>query len=97
MNRIRFALVTTLVAGAFGCQADNKGTNQKLDEISQRLAAIENKIGSAPVAGAAAPRAQQPQRAAPNPSAVYAIPIGESAVIGPKHAKVTIIEAFTFT
>ncbi len=97
MNRIRFALVTTLVAGVFACQADNKGVNQKLDEISQRLAAIENKIGNAPASGAAAPRAQQPQRAQPNPTAVYAIPIGESAVIGAKHAKVTIVEAFTFT
>lgn len=96
MNRSRFVLVTTLVAGTFACQADNKHINKKLDEISQRLAAIENKIGNAP-AGAAGPRAAQPQRAAPDPTAVYAIPIGESAVVGAKHAKVTIIEAFTFT
>ncbi|MBA3454975.1 MAG: hypothetical protein H0T42_17940 [Deltaproteobacteria bacterium] len=80
---------------ALGCQREDQNINKKLDDIAQRLTVIESKIGAAPGAGAA--RAQQPARAQPSPTAVYAVPVGESAVIGAKHAKVTIMEAFTFT
>lgn len=96
MKRLGFALVPLTLITALGCQRDDQILNKKLDDISQRLTSIEAKLGNAP-AGAGAARAPQPARAAPVPTAVYSVPVGESAVIGPKHAKVTIIEAFTFT
>ncbi len=84
----------TLV-GAFACQRDDQQINQKLDDISKRLTMMEAKLGNAPSAGAAA--APRQQRPGPDPTQIYAVPIGESASIGAKLAKVTIIEAFTFT
>ena len=96
VKRIGLAFLAVTIAAAFGCQQDNKSVNQKLDDISQRLSSIEAKLGNAPAPGAAA-RPPQQARPQPVPTAVYAVPIGESAVIGSKLAKVTIIEAFTFT
>lgn len=96
MKRIGLAVLAVSLSGAFACQRDNEALNQKLDDISRRLTSIEAKLGNAPAPGAAA-RPSQPARAQPNPSHVYAVPIGESASIGSKLAKVTIIEAFTFT
>lgn len=93
MNRIGNLFVALAVVSAVGCQRDDQVINQKLDDISKRLNIIESKLGNAPAPGAAA----RPQRAAPDASAVYAVPIGESASIGSKLAKVTIVEAFTFT
>jgi hypothetical protein len=95
MKRIGVALLATS-ASLFACQRDDQAINQKLDEINKRLVAIEGKLGNAP-AGAAAVRPPQQQRARPDPSAVYAVPIGSSAVVGPPTAKVTVVEAFTFT
>ncbi|MBA3818265.1 MAG: hypothetical protein H0X17_05195 [Deltaproteobacteria bacterium] len=95
MNRFGPAFLAVTVVGAFACQRDDERINQKLDDISKRLTAMEGKLGNAPSAGAAA--ARPPQRAAPDPTSVYAVPIGESASIGSKLAKVTIVEAFTFT
>ena len=95
MNRIGLGLLTLSLLGA--CQSDNENLNRKLDVIAQRLTTIESKLGAAPASGAAAARPPQPQRAKPDPTAVYAVPIGESASIGSKLAKVTIVEAFTFT
>ena len=99
MKRTGLALVAILLAGTFACARDDKPIERKLDEISQRLAAIESKMGNAPAPGAAAARPQQPQqvRARPNPTAVYAVPVANSAAVGSKLAKVTIVEAFTFT
>lgn len=95
MNRFGSAFLAITVLGAFACQRDDKAISQKLDDISKRLTVIEAKLGNAPAAGAAAARPQQ--RPGPDPTAVYAVPIGESASIGSKLAKVTIVEAFTFT
>src|SRR5687767_3709726 len=96
VNRIGLAFIAVTVFGAFACQTDDKAVITKLDDISKRLAVIEAKLGNAPTAGAAA-RPQQQARPSADPSAVYAVPVGESASIGAKLAKVTIVEAFTFT
>ena len=94
MNRIGLATLAFTVVGTFACQRDDQQINQKLDDISKRLTVIEAKIGNATSVGAAA---RPQQRPGPDPTAVYAVPIGESASIGSKLAKVTIVEAFTFT
>lgn len=97
MKRIGSVFLAVSLLGAFGCQRDDQAMSKKLDDISQRLTSIEAKLGNAPAAGAAAARPPQQQRPQPVPSAVYAVNVGESAVIGSKLAKVTIVEAFTFT
>ncbi len=98
MNRFGPAVLAFTLVGALACQRNDEVINQKLDDIGRRLNGIESKLGNAPAAGAGAGAAARgPQRAAPDPAAVYAVPIGESASIGSKLAKVTIVEAFTFT
>jgi hypothetical protein len=97
VTRIGYAFLTLTFVVA--CQQDNQAVVKKLDDISRRLAVIEAKLGNAPGAGAGAAGAQAPRptRRQPDPSAIYAVPVGESASIGSKLAKVTIVEAFTFT
>jgi hypothetical protein len=96
VTRIGYAFLTLTFVVA--CQQDNQAVVKKLDDISRRLAVIEAKLGNAPGAGAgAAAQPPRPSRRGPDPSAVYAVPVGESASIGSKLAKVTIVEAFTFT
>jgi hypothetical protein len=95
VKRIGLAFFTLAFIGA--CQQDNQAVVRKLDDISRRLAVIEAKLGSAPGAGAAAAQPRRPMLRQPDPSAVYSVPVGESASIGSKLAKVTIVEAFTFT
>lgn len=101
MNRIGLGLGLGLVAftlAAVGCQSEQRAITQKLDEMNKRLASIEAKIGTGAAApGAAVQRPPQQIRPQPNPAHVYAVPIANSAFVGPKHAKVTMVEAFTFT
>lgn len=100
MNRLGRCFLALALLSVVACQQDNREVSKKLDQINQRLVAIEAKLGGAAPgagAGAGAARPQPQQRAAPNPTAIYAVPIGESAAIGSKIAKVTIVEAFTFT
>jgi hypothetical protein len=99
MKRIGFVFVTTLaMAGVLGCQRDDSSVKEKLDQIDSRLAGIEEKLASGAGAAAARPQQpQQPQRPQPSPTEVYAAPVDGAAYLGPKHAKVTIVEAFTFT
>jgi protein-disulfide isomerase len=98
VHRIGPALVASFAVAltGFGCQREDPAMTEKLDEITRRLTAIESKLDSAPAAAAVRPppRARPSQ---PDPTQVYAVPIAKSAAIGPKHAKVTIVEAFTFT
>lgn len=94
VNRIGPAFLSFIIVGSFACQRDDQAISQKLDDISKRLNVIESKLSNAPSVGAAA---RPQQRPGPDPSQVYAVPIGESASIGSKLAKVTIVEAFTFT
>jgi protein-disulfide isomerase len=83
------ACAALIVAAA--CQpVANDETNKKLDEISKKLEAMEKKIGT----GGQPQRPQPP--AGPDPSVVYSVPVDGSPIKGPKHAKVTIVEAFEF-
>lgn len=89
---------TGLLASCVGmgaCQPKNDDLNKRLDAISGRIDELSKKIAQ----GAGRPQPQQPMPqmpAEPSPTAIYAVPIEGSPVMGPKNAKVTIIEAFDF-
>jgi hypothetical protein len=100
----RIALVAglgvVLAVGLMACQRQDDSVLRKLDDIDKRLASLEKSIQS----GAAAPGAARPTPAAPpqrppgpDPDKVYAAPIEGAPFRGGEHAKVTIVEASTFT
>jgi hypothetical protein len=76
--------------GLLGCQAQNDEVNKKLDKVLSRLDDLDKKM-----AQNARPAMPQPPPG-PDPNAIYAVPIDGSPMIGPKGAKVTIVEAFEF-
>lgn len=82
----------------FGCQKSDTKTKEALQKIDKRLAAIEGAIAKGGAPGAARGRnARRPQRPpGPNPATTYSVPIDGAAVVGPKHAKITVVEAFEF-
>jgi protein-disulfide isomerase len=88
-------MISSLVAGGmslWACQpVPDANVNKKLDEISNKLDAIEKKMAAGPQAPA---RPQPPP--GPDPQAVYSVPIEGAPYVGPQHAKVTIVEAFEF-
>jgi protein-disulfide isomerase len=87
-NMFVFASSFALVAA---CQpvADDS-VSKKLDEINKKLDALDKKVA----AGPQRPMPQQP--AGPDPNTVYSVAIDGAPFKGPKHAKVTIVEAFEF-
>lgn len=100
MNRIGLLSIALFLGLGTACQRDDQAVHLKLDDISRRLNSIEGRLAANPQAAGAAGAAaaqQRPARAKPDPNAVYATPIDQSAYVGPKHAKVTLVEAFTFT
>ena len=94
-----------LPLGLAGCERqDDADLGKKLDDIEKRLGGIEEQIkkggvgrGGAERAGAARPKRDRPQRPpGPDPKLTYAVPIEGAASVGPKHAKVTVVDAFEF-
>lgn len=70
---------------ALACQPPAAGNNK---ELTDRLEKLEKKVEALEKRPAAAAPAARPQP--PPQTAAYKIPIGESAVLGPKDAKVTV-------
>jgi hypothetical protein len=92
-------MLSVVGLAAFGCTRDDSKVGEKLDQIAQRLDSIEKQLaaggGARGAAGAAGQRGAGAERKRPDPSKVYAVPATGPA-IGPKEAKVTIVEAFEF-
>ena len=104
-------MLSVVGLAAFGCQRDDSKVGEKLlehddvihigklDQIAQRLDSIEKQLasgaGARGAAGAAGQRGPGGERKRPDPSKVYAVP-ATGPTIGPKDAKVTIVEAFEF-
>ena len=86
--------------------ANNSGMEQTMNEIKdgqqvilKKIASLEKSIANIAVASKNKPAAnnnkkQQPPQADPNK--VYNVEIGDSFTIGPKNAKVTIVEWMDF-
>lgn len=64
------------------------GRLEVLDQMSTTLAALEQRL--------AQPEPQPQRPRAPDPAAVYAVPVGDSPVEGPASARITIVNAFEF-
>lgn len=111
-SRSLIAFSALAVAGLVGCQKDDQGYKQHVDQqLDERFSALEARLdkidrslgeiakAGGPAAGAgrpAAPRQPQKRPGTPDPSATYAVPTGNSPYRGAEHAKVTIVEAFEF-
>jgi hypothetical protein len=91
-------MLSVVGLAALGCQRDDSKVSEKLDQIAQRLDGIEKQLaagGGRGAAGAAGQRGAGGERKRPDPSKVYAVP-ATGPTIGPKEAKVTLVEAFEF-
>jgi hypothetical protein len=94
------ALLSALaLVGLAACQkAADQDVKDKLSSIDKRLSSIEEAIKRGPPPGAARPTPEAPPRPqGPDPSKVYSVEVGDSPFRGAQHAKVTIVEASTFT
>jgi len=95
-------LIPVLIISCSSLENDSNST-KKLDEIGdtqnlilKKLEGLEKAIANVAVASKSKPadKKQQPPQADPNK--VYNIEIGDSFTIGPKNAKVTIVEWMDF-
>jgi protein-disulfide isomerase len=82
-----------------GCQRQDESLKHRLDSIDKRLTSIEESLQrGVPSRPGAQQQPQQPQRPPePDPSKVYSVPIEGAPVRGGQAAKVTIVEASTFS
>ena len=107
---IKSKITRLFIAGTAGllisCNtANNSGLEQTINEVKdgqqvilKKIASLEKSVANLAVASKNKPAAdnkkQQPPKADPNK--VYNVEIGDSFTIGPKNAKVTIIEWMDF-
>ncbi|MCP4499428.1 MAG: DsbA family protein [Deltaproteobacteria bacterium] len=69
--------------------AEHLSLEEELAQLNHELAALQDEVDALrpPL-----PLARKPSMGRPDPAAVYAIPIGNSPVLGPKDAAITLIE-----
>ena len=103
ISRFLFAGVTGLLVS---CSIENnENSDQVINELKdgqqvilKKIASLEKSVANLAIAGknkpADANKKQQPPKADPNK--VYNVEIGDSFTMGPKDAKVTIIEWMDF-
>ena len=107
---IKSKITRLFIAGTAGllisCNTtNNSGLEQAINEVKdgqqvilKKIASLEKSVANLAVASKNKPAAnnkkQQPPKADPNK--VYNVEIGDSFTIGPKNAKVTIIEWMDF-
>ena len=110
VSMIKSKVIKLLFIGLAGtlisCNIENnENSNQTIDELKdgqqvilKKIASLEKSVANLAVASKNKPAAdnkkQQPPKADPNK--VYNIEIGDSFTIGPKNAKVTIVEWMDF-
>src|SRR5258705_2996017 len=85
-------LATLALAAAAACSQDNSNLERKLDQINQRVGALDQHL-TALTGGARNQRARRPE---PDPKAVYAVPVAGNPAIGAADAPVTIVEGYEY-
>lgn len=99
MNRLShplrlFALAGALAATASSCTSDNRGVDEKLTQIVQRLDRIERNLASGGGGGARGAAQQRPPEA--DRSKTYSVPVDGNPYSGPADAKVTIVKGYEY-
>ena len=89
MNKLVLLAVVVVAA----CQADNRGLERKLDDLSKDVKDIKQQMARGGAPGAAAPR---PVRNEPDFAKTYAMPIEGDPFDGPADAKVTVVKAYDY-
>ncbi len=95
-EQLRFLSLAAMFAALSTSSCGGQTSDKKLDAVLTRLDGLDKKVDalSQRVAGAQ-PRA--PQRPQLDPNTVYAVPVADNdPYVGPKHAKVTIVEAYEY-
>jgi len=89
MNKLVLLAVVVVAA----CQADNRGLERKIDDLSKDVRDIKQQMARGGAPGAAAPR---PVRNEPDFAKTYAMPIEGDPFDGPADAKVTVVKAYDY-
>ena len=107
---IKSKITQLFIAGTAGllisCSIENnENSDQTINELKdgqqvilKKIASLEKSVANLAVAGKNKPAADNKKKQPPqaDPNKVYNIEIGDSFTIGPKNAKVTIIEWMDF-
>ena len=107
---IKSKITRLFIAGTAGllisCNTtNNSGLEQTINEVKdgqqvilKKIVSLEKSIANLAVASKSKPAAENKKKQPPqaDPNKVYNIEIGDSFTIGPKNAKVTIIEWMDF-
>ena len=82
---------------------NNSGLEQTINEVKdgqqvilKKIASLEKSVANLAVASKNKPAPDNKKKQQTNPNKVYNIEIGDSFTIGPKNAKVTIVEWMDF-
>lgn len=87
--------VLFVIAAATACTQASAETDKKLDAIGQRLASIDDRLANLEKRGPISDKPQPPRQ--PDANTVYSVPVDDAdASRGPRHAKVTIVEAYEY-
>src|SRR5262245_58681760 len=76
-----------------GCQADNRNTDKKLDEIAKSLSELKDLVKQG---GVGARQPQRPQRPQADPAKTYAVPVEGDPFEGPADALITIVKGYEY-
>lgn len=93
MNKLGFI---ALIAAAAACTPDTKNSDRKIDEMAKDIRDIKASLASLQKGGLGAGAAQRPQRAEPDRSKTYAVPIDGDPTWGAADAKVTLVKAYDY-
>jgi hypothetical protein len=97
MRRVSLLFLSVLgLALPAGCQRDDSQVGDKLDQIIKQNDEILRALQSGAARGAPGRGADRAAPPRPSPADVYAVS-AEGPAHGAKEARITIVEAFTFT
>jgi hypothetical protein len=104
MQKFRCVAFALLVAACTSRATEDKldrllegqKTSEKLDQVLAKLNDLERKVDALQARGVGGGGQQRQAPAAPDPMATYSVPIDGDPSVGPRTAKVTIVEAAEF-